>query len=89
MLAGRIGPGVDLRPLAPGAGRRVVGVRFVDHDAVARVDPDVAGEEHEVAGLALGGGHVGQGGLGLLGAGAPRAQHVLAVDDAAALYLPG
>ena len=50
MLADRIGAGVDLRPLAPRAGRRVVGVRFVDHDAVARVDPDVAGEEDEVAG---------------------------------------
>jgi len=33
MLADRIGAGVDLRPLAARAGRRVVGVRFVDHDA--------------------------------------------------------
>ena len=72
MLADRIGAGLDLRPLAPRAGRRIVGVRFVDHDAVAGVDPDVTGEEHEIAGLALGGGHADRGGLGLLGAGAPR-----------------
>jgi len=56
-------------------------VRLVDHHAVARVDGDVARKEHEVTGLLLAGGDLGQAGPRLLAVGGSRAQDILAVDE--------
>ena len=81
MLADSVDSGVGLRPAAGGLGRRIVGVRLIDHHAVARVDGDVAWKEHEVTGLLLAGGNLGQGGPRLLAVGASRAQDILAVDE--------
>jgi hypothetical protein len=49
--------------------------------AVARVDGDVARKEHEVTGLLLAGGNLGQAGPRLLAVGGSRTQDILAVDE--------
>jgi hypothetical protein len=81
MLADSVDSGVGLHPATGGLGRRIVGVRLVDHHAAARVDADVARKEYEVTGLLLTGGNLGQAGPRLLAVGGSRAKDILAVDE--------